>query len=142
MVICNFRSASEAETEAFAESFAKKLNKGSFVAFFGDLGAGKTAFVRGAVARLCPDAFVSSPTYAVMNEYRGDDFTVCHFDLYRIHGEDDLISIGFDDMLDGERIIFTEWSENVARLLPTPRYDVTITKQGEEERSILVEYKE
>lgn len=141
MTICNFRSSSEAETEAFAESFAKKLKAGTLVCFFGDLGAGKTAFVRGAVSYLCPDAFVSSPTYAVMNEYKGE-VTVCHFDLYRIVSEDDLISIGFDDTLDGERIVFTEWSENVAELLPYPRYDITITKINEEERSILVEYKE
>ena len=141
MTICNFRSSSEAETEAFAESFAKKLKAGTLVCFFGDLGAGKTAFVRGAVSYLCPDAFVSSPTYAVMNEYKGT-VTVCHFDLYRIVSEDDLISIGFDDTLDGERIVFTEWSENVAKLLPYPRYDITITKINEEERSILVEYKE
>ena len=93
MTICNFRSSSEAETEAFAQSFARKLNKGAFIAFFGDLGAGKTAFVRGAASYLCPSVNVCSPTYAVMNEYRGDEFTVCHFDLYRIHGEDDLISL-------------------------------------------------
>lgn len=142
MIICNFRSSSEAETEAFAESFAKKLKKGAFVAFFGDLGAGKTAFVRGAMANLCPDAFVSSPTYTVMNEYRGEVATVCHFDLYRIHSEDDLISIGFDDTLDGEKIIFTEWSENVKEFLPFPRYDITITKISDKERNILVEYKE
>ena len=142
MIICNFLSSSEAETEAFAQSFARKLNKGAFIAFFGDLGAGKTAFVRGAVSHLCPNVNVCSPTYAVMNEYRGDEFTVCHFDLYRIHGEDDLISIGFDDTLDGERIVFTEWSENVAEFLPQPRYNVTITKTNDEERSILVEYKE
>lgn len=142
MIICNFRSSSETETEAFAQSFAKKLNKGTFVAFFGDLGAGKTAFVRGAVSKLCPDAYVCSPTYAVMNEYKGEDVTVCHFDLYRIHSEDDLISIGFDDQLDGEKIVFTEWSENVTKFLPFPRYDITITKTDGDERSILVEYKE
>lgn len=141
MIICNFRSSSEAETEAFAESFAKKLKGGSFVAFFGDLGAGKTAFVRGAASYLCPDAFVSSPTYAVMNEYAGK-VKVCHFDLYRIHSEDDLISIGFDDVCDGKNIIFTEWSENVKDFLPFPRYDITITKISDGERNILVEYKE
>ncbi len=133
-----FVSESESDTENFAKEFAKKLKHGDIVAFFGDLGAGKTAFTRGAVSVLCPGAFVCSPTYAVMNEYKGEAFTVCHFDLYRIHGEDDLVSVGFDDAADGKNIVFTEWSENVKEFLPKKRYDVTIEKLGEEKRLIKV----
>lgn len=142
MTICNFYSGSEAETESFAQKFAEKLKHGDLVAFFGDLGAGKTAFVRGAVSYLCPEALVCSPTYAVINEYKGAQNTVCHFDLYRIHGEDDLLSIGFDDYFDSDKIIFTEWSENAVDFLPLPRYEITITKIDSEARSILVERKE
>ena len=101
MTICNFYSGSEAETESFAQKFAEKLKHGDLVAFFGDLGAGKTAFVRGAVSYLCPEALVCSPTYAVINEYKGAQNTVCHFDLYRIHCEYDLLSIVFDDYSTG-----------------------------------------
>lgn len=133
-----YHTSSCAETEALAAKFSEKLKKGDIVAFFGDLGAGKTAFVRGAVSRLCPEANVCSPTYAIMNEYIGKEFTVCHMDLYRVRGEDDLYSVGFDDVLDGKRIIFTEWSENIKEFLPSPRYEINITKEGEDGRAIAI----
>lgn len=142
MLFDEYTSQSEEMTESYAKAFAKKLKPGDTVAFYGDLGAGKTAFTRGAVSTLCPSAVVSSPTYAIMNEYKGEQVNVCHFDLYRIHGEDDLYSIGFDDYADGNNIIFTEWSENVKSLLPHPRYDVTITKGENDLRYIHIEYTE
>lgn len=138
----SFVSHCEGDTESLAMGFAKKLKSGDLVCFFGDLGAGKTAFVRAAVSVLCPDALVCSPTYAIMNEYISPKFKVSHFDLYRIQSEDDLYSIGFDDYFDDERIIFTEWSENVKEFLPRPRYEITVTKTGESERLFEIEYLE
>ena len=87
------------ETELFGSKLAEKLKKDSFVALFGDMGAGKTVFVRGVVEKLIPDAvkLVHSPTFALVNEYIGDDVKIYHFDMYRISDEDELYAIGFDD---------------------------------------------
>lgn len=130
-------SHSTEETEAFAYEFAKKLKKGDFIAMYGDLGAGKTAFVRGLGSYLCPDDYVSSPTYAIVNEYIGNDVRLCHFDMYRITDDDDLYSIGFYDYDDC--IIVCEWSENIEFALPDSYYKVTVTKRDEKTRLITVE---
>lgn len=129
--------ASVEETEATAYEFAKMLQCGDVVAFYGELGAGKTAFVRGMAKYLAPEARVSSPTYALVNEYEGADCTLCHFDMYRVHGEDDLYSIGFWDYTDC--IMAIEWAENIEFALPERYYSVTITKVGENEREIKIE---
>lgn len=113
-------SRSVAETEAIAGEVATLLHPGSVLALYGDLGAGKTAFVRGLVKALCPECLplVHSPTFAIVNEYRGEQVTVCHFDLYRLRDEDDLYSTGFFECLGGEGIVVTEWSENFPEVFP------------------------
>ena len=128
---------SVAATEAFAAGFAAGLKSGDFVALNGELGAGKTAFVRGMAATLTPGVRVSSPTYALVNVYEGEDVTLCHFDMYRITGEDDLYSIGFYDYDDC--VFAVEWADNVPFALPEHYYNVTITKSGENERKIKIE---
>lgn len=125
-------------TEAFAREFAKKLTGGEFLAMYGDLGAGKTAFVRGLASVLAPDAQVSSPSYSVVNEY-GGAYNFCHFDVYRITDEDDLYSVGYYDYSDC--IMAVEWSENIPYALPTPRYEIKIEKTGENSRRIKIEKK-
>lgn len=130
-------TVSPAETERLASDFAKRLISGDFVAMFGDLGAGKTAFTRGLVKSLVPEAeFAGSPTYALVNEYEGNGVRLSHFDMYRITDEDDLYSIGFFDYTDS--IIVTEWSENIEYALPEKRYEVHITKLGDDRREILI----
>ncbi len=131
-------SESEEDTEKIGAEFAKELKKGDFVAFFGNLGSGKTAFVRGVASVLCKGAHVSSPTYAIVNEYLGD-VDIFHFDMYRITDDDSLYSIGFYDYQDRNGIIFTEWSENIEFALPENRYDVTFVKTGETGRKITVQ---
>ena len=96
------------ETEAVGAEFAKSLKPSDFVAMFGDLGAGKTAFVRGASKYLAPKANVQSPTYTVVNEYPSK-IPVYHFDMYRIDDEDSLYSIGYYDYLENGGICFAEW---------------------------------
>lgn len=115
-----FVSRSVAETEAIAGEVATLLHPGSVLALYGDLGAGKTAFVRGLVKALCPECLplVHSPTFAIVNEYRGEQVTVCHFDLYRLRDEDDLYSTGFFECLGGDGIVVTEWSENFPEVFP------------------------
>ena len=132
-----FISNSSDETESIAGAFAERLKPGDLVALYGELGAGKTAFVRGMAKVIAPDARVSSPTYALVNVYEGDGCELCHFDMYRIRGEDDLYSIGFWDYTDG--IIAVEWAENVPFALPQRYYAVTIAKTGENGREITLE---
>lgn len=134
-----FRLESEAETEACGREFAVRLKKGDFVAMYGDLGAGKTAFVRGMASLLVPGERVSSPTYAIVNEYIGNEYTLCHFDMYRIQDEDDLYSIGFWDYRDC--IFAVEWAENIPYALPDHYYAVTITKGEGNTRFIMIEEK-
>ncbi len=124
-------------TEKLGAIFSTYLEKGSFVAMYGDLGAGKTAFVRGIVSRLIPEAYVTSPTYTIVNEYSNDSIKICHFDMYRINSEDDLESIGFYDYLkDG--ICIAEWCENIQTELPEERFDIFFEKISENERRIAV----
>lgn len=136
-----FISNSEKDTENIAAEFAKELKSGDFIAFFGDLGSGKTAFVRGLCSVFCKNARVSSPTYAIVNEYRGE-VDIFHFDMYRITDDDSLYSTGFYDYLDRGGICAVEWSENITFALPEDRYDVTFEKTGENSRRIVVEKRE
>ena len=132
-----FASHNEEDTEKIGAEFAKELKKGDFVAFFGNLGSGKTAFVRGVASVLCKNAHVSSPTYAIVNEYLGET-DIFHFDMYRITDDDSLYSVGFYDYQDRNGIIFTEWSENILFALPENRYDVTFEKTGDTDRVIRI----
>ena len=133
-------SCCEEDTERIGAEFAGLLKKGDFVAFFGNLGSGKTAFVRGVASVLCKDAHVSSPTYAIVNEYLGD-IDIFHFDMYRITDDDSLYSVGFYDYQDRNGIIFTEWSENIIFALPEKRYDVTFEKTSDTGRKITISEK-
>ncbi|MBE6661990.1 MAG: tRNA (adenosine(37)-N6)-threonylcarbamoyltransferase complex ATPase subunit type 1 TsaE [Ruminococcaceae bacterium] len=132
------------ETEEIGQALAAAMTEDKglppFVALYGDLGVGKTAFVRGFVSVISPNAAVRSPTFALVNEYRGGKIPVFHFDMYRIEGEDDLYSIGFYDYLD-RGICLVEWSENIPFALPDDYFRVLIEKtpEDENERSITIE---
>ena len=99
-----------------------------FVALYGDLGVGKTAFIRGFTSVISPASKVKSPTFALVNEYRGTPLSVFHFDMYRINDEDELWSIGFYDYLDRKGICLVEWSENIPFALPESYLKVEISK--------------
>ena len=107
---------SRAETVALGKRMAAALAPGALIAFTGGLGAGKTAFTEGLAEGLgCTDP-VSSPTFAIVNYYRGPR-PFAHFDLYRIHTQGDLAAAGFYDYLDMGAVVACEWSENCAELL-------------------------
>lgn len=107
---------SRAETVALGRKLAARLPAGALIAFTGGLGAGKTAFCQGLAEGLgCTDP-VSSPTFAIVNYYRGPR-PFAHFDLYRIHTAEDLAAAGFYDYLDMGAVVAAEWSENCAALL-------------------------
>lgn len=110
-------SVSERDTEEIAARLAKKLGPNSLLAFCGDLGAGKTAFVRGLARGLGIDARVSSPTFTIVNEYEGGRLPLIHFDLYRITSEDELFDIGWEDYLQRGAVLAVEWSENIPEAL-------------------------
>ena len=121
------------ETEAVGFELAQEIEKNialpSFLALYGDLGVGKTAFVRGFTKVFSPNALVRSPTFALVNEYPSkSDRRVFHFDMYRIADEDDLYSIGYYDYLDDGSICLVEWSENILYAIPDEHIRVEITK--------------
>lgn len=134
-----FFSDGTAATEEFAAKIAKHLTRGTVVAFYGGLGVGKTAFTRGLARGLGIDSDVSSPTFAIVNDYGGKPPLV-HFDMYKVESWDDLYSSGFFDYLDMGAILAVEWSENIENALPEDTVRVTIEKgDGENSRTIKVE---
>jgi len=128
----------ETETENAGECFAKALNSGAVVALYGDLGAGKTAFIRGMAKGLGITARVSSPTFTLVNEYSGQK-DLFHFDMYRLSGSDELFGIGWDDYLARGGICAVEWSENVEDAFNGDEIIVRIEKTSETERKITIE---
>ncbi len=138
-----FISHSPVTTEEIAFSLAETLTGGEVIAFSGDLGAGKTCFTRGLAKGLGFSGAVTSPTFALVNEYIGGRFPLYHFDMYRINSWDDLYSTGFFDYLDNG-IIAAEWSENIAAALPDNTIFVDIEKIDDNTRKITIskEFKE
>ena len=126
------------ETVALAEKLAKDLPQGTVIGYLGDLGAGKTAFTTGLVKGLGIQADVSSPTFAICNEYKGNGKTLYHFDMYRIDGWDDLYSTGFFDYLETDAYIAAEWSENIYGALPNDAVIVDISKISDTEREFKI----
>lgn len=127
-------SNSAEETEQIGERLAKKLNGAAVVALFGGLGMGKTAFTRGLARGLGVTGDVSSPTFALVNEYRGR-LPVYHFDMYRVQTWDDLYSTGFFDYLDNG-VIVIEWSENIEGALPDDAIRVEIRRGSHDDQRI------
>lgn len=133
------KTSSVEETEAIAEEFAKELRGGTVLAFFGGLGMGKTAFVRGLARGLGITAQVSSPTFAIVNDYGGNP-PLAHFDMYRIESWEDLYSTGFFDYIDAGYILAVEWSENIENALPEDCIRITIARgENENDRLITIE---
>ncbi len=120
-----WRTASAEETEQVGERLAERLEPGDVVAFLGGLGAGKTAFTRGLARGLGIRERVTSPTYTIVNEYRGRR-KVCHFDMYRIDSEEGLWEIGWEDYLSSGCLCVVEWSENIVDALPPETLKVTV----------------
>ncbi|MCC8022855.1 MAG: tRNA (adenosine(37)-N6)-threonylcarbamoyltransferase complex ATPase subunit type 1 TsaE [Clostridiales bacterium] len=121
-----------------ARRFAAGLEPGAVIALYGGLGAGKTAFVTGLAQGMGIDAPVSSPTFALVHEYSGGRGKLCHFDMYRIDGWEDLESTGFFDYLDMGATLAVEWSENIHGALPEDCWEVEITPLADGTRRIRI----
>ena len=133
-----FISNSKAETVEFAKSLVPQLQNGDIIFFDGGLGMGKTAFCQGLCDGLGISATVTSPTFAIVNEYSGYPLSLFHFDMYRIETLGELYSIGFFEYLDRGGVCAIEWSENIYSALPDESYFVKLCKTGENEREITV----
>ena len=126
------------QTEKVGAALGKLLKPGAVIAYQGDLGAGKTAFTRGVACGLGAKESVTSPTYTIVNEYLSGKYPLFHFDMYRLASADDLFDIGWEDYLDRGGVCAVEWSENVADAMEGAIV-VTIEKQGEDSRRIIIE---
>ena len=124
-----YLSHSVEETESIGEALAKKLSAGSVVAYRGSLGMGKTAFTRGLARGLGCRGRVTSPTFTIVNEYRGS-VPLFHFDMYRLEDEEALFDIGWEDYLTRGGVCAVEWSENVESALPKDTVYVTIARHA------------
>lgn len=132
-----FISHSEAETEALGEKLARSLPEhGVVIAMYGELGAGKTAFVRGLARGLEVDGAVTSPTFTIVNELYGKR-DLFHFDMYRLGSADELFDIGWEDYLQRGGVCAVEWSENVDDALESP-ICVRIERTGDDSRRITI----
>lgn len=126
------------ETEEFAANFSASLNGGEIIAFKGDMGMGKTCFTRGLARGLGFKGQVSSPTFALVNEYIGGRLDIYHFDMFRIDSWDDLYSSGWFDYIEKGGITVVEWSENIEGALPENASIIEIIRIDDTTRKIVV----
>ena len=129
-------SHSEKDTEELGVRLARSLPVGSqVIAMYGELGAGKTAFIRGLGRGLGVTELINSPTFTIVNEFQGER-ELYHFDMYRLGSADELFDIGWEDYLARGGVCAVEWSENVAEAFDGSEIVVTIRKTGEDSREI------
>lgn len=136
-----FATTSEVTTQ-FGRELAQRLLPNAVIALYGDLGAGKTTLVKGIVQALTgidPHEVVS-PTFTYLNVYNGRDNDVYHFDLYRLSGEEDFLSLGFQEYLTQEGVCCIEWPERIPSLLPQNTLAIELSYNGEEGRTITMKY--
>ncbi len=139
-----YTSNSVEETIDIAEKFAEQLKAGDTILYTGEMGVGKTHFTKGIAKHFGIEKGVSSPTFALVNEYIGNETNVFHFDLFRINTYDDLYAIGFFDYFDRDGVLAVEWSENISNLSDYLEnvWLIDIAKIGEESRKITIKRKE
>ncbi len=130
-------SASVEETEALGAELVRQMPPGSVVAFTGDLGAGKTAFVRGMARGLGIPHRVTSPTFTIVNEYEGGSLPLFHFDMYRLHSSEELFDIGWEDFLSRGGICAVEWSENIRDALEPDTIYIDIRRGEQDDQRVI-----
>ena len=132
-------SHSPRQTESIAAALAQTLQAGQCIALNGPLGAGKTQFVRGLAFGLgAPGRAVSSPTFVLLNIYRGGRIPLFHLDAYRIAASEDFEAIGFPELLEQNGLVVVEWATRVENLLPPKRINVTLEVTGKTDRQIVI----
>lgn len=134
-----FISNSPMNTREIAAQLAVALSGGEVIAFYGDLGQGKTCFVTGLAEGLGFTGEVSSPTFAIINEYLGGRLDLYHFDMYRVTDWNDLYSTGYFEYMESGGVLAVEWSENIENALPDDAIRVTIKRIDETTREITID---
>ncbi len=133
-----FIAESLEDTKSFAKQFANTLKSGDVVLLTGDLGAGKTTFVKAVAKALGYDGLVTSPTFTLLNQYNAK-FPIYHFDMYRLKSSAEAIESGLDEILhNGEGVCFVEWPQKVAGILPEKNIMLDITVLSDNERRFRV----
>ena len=130
-------SASPEQTRDVGERLAQTLGPSAVVALTGELGAGKTCFVQGLVRGLGATTRATSPTFVLVNEYRGR-FPIHHVDAYRIGAPAEMVDIGLLDLIDGDGVTVIEWADKILSLLPDRTIHVVIDGVGDEQRTITI----
>jgi tRNA threonylcarbamoyladenosine biosynthesis protein TsaE len=134
-----FTLNNEQDTERLGAALAAVLPPGTVIGLIGTLGAGKTRLVRAVASSLgVPETNVTSPTFVLVNEYRGGRMNVFHFDTYRVKDEDEFLALGPEEYFESPGLTFVEWSDRVADLLPESRVEITIEVTGETSRSVTI----
>lgn len=132
-------TSNEKQTAQAAKSIATQIAAGSFIALYGDLGAGKTAFTRGLADGLDIKEQITSPTFTLLKTYDSGVMPLYHFDMYRINSNEELDGIGFFDYAQSDGLCVVEWAERVKEDLPTDRFDIYIGyTENEDERTIKI----
>ena len=138
-----YESYSYEDTAKIADEIANSLKGGEFIAMYGDLGAGKTAFVQGVAKALGIDRPVTSPTFTIVNEYEGR-LMLYHFDVYRIEDSEEMYEIGYDEYISSGGVCIVEWAELIEDLFPDKYIKITILKDVDKDfdyRKIILERK-
>lgn len=139
--IFSVETSSPQQTMLVGEKLAKTVQRSVVFTLKGDLGAGKTHFVKGFVKGLGCSALVTSPTFTLLNVYEGGEFTVYHFDMYRLTSLEEAQELGFDEYFDLnslDGVVFVEWPENVEGLIKCPHIEIEIKKIDDNKRKITV----
>lgn len=130
-------TSSPEETESLGEKLAGTLSPGAVVALFGELGAGKTCFIRGACRGLKVKQKVTSPSFIIVNHYRGR-MPVYHIDLYRLRDTEEFLSLGYEEYFFGEGVTLIEWAEKAEPYLPPETITVSIEIIDENRRAVSI----
>ncbi|MCL2753413.1 MAG: tRNA (adenosine(37)-N6)-threonylcarbamoyltransferase complex ATPase subunit type 1 TsaE [Defluviitaleaceae bacterium] len=133
-----FDSFSQKDTEEFAAELGKKAVTGDFFALIGSLGAGKTAFARGFARGMGIDAHITSPTFTIVNEYRGALLPLYHFDVYRIANADEMYDTGYEEYFYAGGVCLVEWADMIEEILPPNAIIVRIEQISENGRRITI----
>ncbi len=135
----SYFTRSSDETVKLGKRIGKVLRGGEILAYIGGLGAGKTTMTRGIALGMGLSDNVSSPTFALVNEYRGEKLSLIHFDMYRVGSVPDLESTGFYDYFSDGSVLVIEWSENISEALPENTVYIEIKTVSEDEREIIID---